>query len=420
MEHTADNSKNTTRSFLHKTARAFAVLIGFCLVCGMAACGGTQPDTEGAVSEAETDTGEPMTTEEGKGETQEEKETTAEEPETTTEERETEPQAETADAAVKQVRDTEYETLIAGGLSKEELEFVLAYGPQEIPEQGFRDEDYVSLLNSLCMASEENAEGSMIEVYGVDAEWNGMYSLADVNRMFRSFTDRQLAEGDDTLSGYNVRVEGDAVIFAGASIGRVSNAAVTSAVYTEEEMEICYNYETRTNGMAAEGIPKKEETRKALLKPGADGRYQIVRIEAAGGREAEAAGAGEQETTGPAAADTQGFPAGVYFSADPSGGSFRGSLTVDPAGVAVYMEWSGGTGEGYETIYQMAADRAASVSDGVAAYVLQFREENEFRLTDDGREVTAHSESGEDRILYYNAGQGTLQEEDGFLWAPEE
>ena len=256
MEHTADNRKNTTRSFLRKAARAFAVLIGFCLVCDTAACGGTQPDTEKAVSEAdaakegqEADKKAQVTTEEGKRATQEEKET-AEEPETTTEERETEPQAETADAAVKQVRDTEYETLIAGGLSKEELEFVLAYGPQEIPEQG--------------------------------------------------------------------------------------------------------------------------------------------------------------------------FPAGVYFSADPSGGSFRGSLTVDPAGVAVYMEWSGGTGEGYETIYQMAADSAASVSDGVTAYVLQFREENEFRLTDDGREVTAHSESGEDRILYYNAGQKTLQEEDGFLWAPEE
>ena len=34
---------------------------------------------------------------------------------------------------VKEVQDVEYETLIAGNLTKNELQFVLAYGPDEIP-----------------------------------------------------------------------------------------------------------------------------------------------------------------------------------------------------------------------------------------------------------------------------------------------
>lgn len=219
----------------------------------------------------------------------------------------------------KEMQDSEYETLIAGNLTKEELQFVLAYGPQEIPEQGFQSQDYLNILNSLCVASEENVDGLMIESYGPDANWRNQYSVSDVNRMFYSFTDYQLAEGDSVLSGYNVQVQGNAVVFAGASINRTSNAVITSASYTAEEMEIYYTYDYITDDMAMDGIPQKTENKKAVLKPNADGLYQIVTIEVVQeqaqeeyARDAEALGGQEaEEPMSETTAEDVGFPVGT-------------------------------------------------------------------------------------------------------------
>ena len=50
----------------------------------------------------------------------------------------------------QEVKEEDYPNLIAGNLTREELEFVLAYGPQEIPSQGLSREEAREILNNLC------------------------------------------------------------------------------------------------------------------------------------------------------------------------------------------------------------------------------------------------------------------------------
>lgn len=108
------------------------------------------------------------------------------------------------------------------------------------------------------------------------------------------------------------------------------------------------------------------------------------------------------------------FPAGQYFSM--SDGSYRGTLTIDSVGIAVCEELSGGTGQGREIMYKMAADDTATAPDGMTAYSLQFIEGNEIQLTDSGREVTGHLDSGDDWGLYYDANTRTIQDTYGATW----
>lgn len=105
------------------------------------------------------------------------------------------------------------------------------------------------------------------------------YSAEDLNRMFLSFTDYQLKEGDNTLGSRDVSVSGDIVTYGPTSTGAVAGAEITSAAYTEEEMEIYYTYSFINTGMAESGIPEKVVEKRAVLKPDETGMYQIVKIE---------------------------------------------------------------------------------------------------------------------------------------------
>lgn len=310
--------------------------------------------------------------------------------------KEEEEKEETLPTTEKEVQDTDYETLIAGNLTKEELQYVLAYGPQEIPEQGFQNRDYLDFLNAFCDAAGRN-EG-MIEYYGTNANWVPQYSVSDINRMFRSFTDYQLQEENNKLSEYHVQVSGDIVSFAPASTGKTANAVITSASYTEEEMEICYTYDYITTDMGREGIPKKVENKKAILNKNQDGQYQIIKIEIVESQTGEEMEVPETESSQEESAEAAGFPAGKYSYVAMAGGSRR-SLTVEESGIATLVQWSSATGKGSEQTYQMSVDHTSAVPEGVTAYLLQ---------SQDG---------AVSMTLYYNAEQGTLEDiTNGFIW----
>ena len=77
-----------------------------------------------------------------------------------------------------------------GGLNKAELLYVLAYGPKNIPEQGFTEESLVFIMNSLCQGTNENRE-PYFSALGWDEQSRGIYAATDVNRYISSFTDFQ-------------------------------------------------------------------------------------------------------------------------------------------------------------------------------------------------------------------------------------
>ena len=180
--------------------------------------------------------------------------------------------AEPEEPEVREMTESDYEELIAGNLTKGELEYVLAYGPDEIPEQGFEPIDYVYLLNQLC----QGTQTGLIEDYGPDSQYRSQYSLEDVNRLFSSFTDFQFAEG--SYEG-NVSVEGDAVCFFPATLNFTAEAEITAAQYTDDEMNLYFTYHRSLYDEGA--LTETRSDKKAVLRPTAEGEYRIVKIEAA-------------------------------------------------------------------------------------------------------------------------------------------
>ena len=113
-----------------------------------------------------------------------------------------------------------------------------------------------------------------------------MYSVNDINRIFASFSNYQFTVNHyQNQNNGGVYIEGDSQIFSPATLNWSSSATVTSAKYTDKEMDICFTletlysekYEETTNTLqynVSETIDKK-----AILEPDEMGKYRIVRIE---------------------------------------------------------------------------------------------------------------------------------------------
>lgn len=253
--------------FLHTVAgKVTAAVVGLCVVSGAAFYGVSQmnsndqaPVTE-VIAEPESAT-EALTEQIPETEVTEEQEETAELP------------------TVKELEETDYETLIAGNLTKEELQFVLAYGPTEIPEQGFQDSDYTMLLNMLCCSPAE-ANKNFIADYGVNNDYQSQYSVTDVNRMFSSFTTYQFTEeNDNDAEAYGINVDGDMIKFIPATSSVMASTVITSAQYTEQEIEIYFTYEFINSDMLSQGMANETIEKKAVLHPDETGMYRIAAIE---------------------------------------------------------------------------------------------------------------------------------------------
>lgn len=290
------------------------------------------------------------------------------------------------------MQDGDYTNLIAGNITKEEMGFVLGYGPQEIPEGGFTEEDYRNFLNCFCAASSDY--GGPIESYGVDENWVPGFSLDDVNRLFASFTDYRFTEENDDNEEFGIDVEGNEIRFAPASLSYTAEAEITSGEYTASEMTLYYTYERNSMG----GDPSSQTVRrKAVLTPAQDGLYRIVRIEEMDDASDSGESGGDTAEQNNQAEET-GFPAGDYSYVALAGG-LRTSMTVEPSGAVTIREMSSYNGETTTTTYQMSVDNTATVSDGITAYVLK------------------SVDGGEDREITYDAAQGILYDVTyGFEW----
>lgn len=281
MRHTAEGSAKTAaktvakNGFLHTVAgKAVAVIACACIAGGViygASTMAQQPaETEIAVQETEEAA-----------------------PERT-------PEA-TPEPTARELSEAEYPELLAGQLTKEELEFVLAYGPNKIPEQGFTPSDYTNLINSLCQGSD--SENGAIENYGTNEQWESQYSIGDINRLFSMFTDYRLAEGNEPSEMF--RISGDTLVFFPATLSYTAAADITKTEYTDGELDIYYTYvhNSYENG-------ESTSFKKAVLMPNEDGVYQIVRIEEAG----QPTGTPAAETTPEAGGIADGAAIGELYA----------------------------------------------------------------------------------------------------------
>lgn len=235
----------------------------------------------------------------------------------------------------KEVKDSDYSSLIAGNLTKEELEYVLAYGPEEIPAGGFSMEDYMRILNTLCEPSERT--GGPVQYYGATPDYMSQYSVKDVNRLFESFSDLQFTEENDVERGDygDVNVDGEKIMFWAATENHVREATITSAEYNSEEMELYYTY-----SRGAYGDDGYTAEKKAILKPNSEGLFKIVSIEEI----SREAWDGSRPTQQKKETVKEDIPTGSYSYVAPVGG-LRAFMTIQSSGAVRMDTLMSGTGE---------------------------------------------------------------------------
>lgn len=202
---------------------------------------------------------------------------------------------------VREMTDEDYPNLIVGNLTKAEMEYVLAYGPTEISEQGLEQMDYINALNTLCQGYEEigmesEDQKSPIESYGYDSQYRSKYSVNDVNCLFSSFTDYQFTEENHGANEWNIQVEGEVLYFFPATLNFTATANITSAEYTDNEMTLYFSYDRSLYDLGQ--TKKTHANKKAILHANAEGKYRIVRIE-------ESETEPDQETSSSATTDHQ-------------------------------------------------------------------------------------------------------------------
>lgn len=258
----------------------------------------------------------------------------------------------------KEVKDSDYSSLIAGNLTKEELEYVLSYGPEEIPNGGFSMEDYMRILNTLCEPSERT--GGPVQYYGSTPDYMPQYSVKDVNRLFESFSDFQFTEENDVEQGDygDVNVDGEKIMFWAATENHVREATITSAEYNSEEMELYYTY-----SRGAYGDESYIAEKKAILKPNSEGLFKIVSIEEIS-REALD---DSQPTQRKKETVKEDIPTGSYSYVAPVGG-LRASMTIQSSGAVRMDTLMSGTGEQDSISYTI---RKGSEAYGGVLYTLK-------------------------------------------------
>lgn len=169
------------------------------------------------------------------------------------------------------VTDTDYPDLIEGSLTKEELEFVFAYGPETLTEQGLSEGDYLMFLNCWCQASEP--AGQFITFMGQDANYRHGYAVEDINRYLSSFTEYRFTEDNDSDTPYGNDVNGDTIWIMPAELSFEAKASIVDASYIEDTMTVHFSYEKNSY---ENGLTMTDKT--ATLKKNANDKFQIIAI----------------------------------------------------------------------------------------------------------------------------------------------
>ena len=181
----------------------------------------------------------------------------------------------------KEMEDGDFASLLAGGFTRQELEQLLAYGPETLDEEGIEGMDLLLTVNAMCQSCEDlPPETQYIGYLGYDAQYVSRYVLADVNRALYLFTDFQLspentgANGGDYFVTY--RVEGEALCFSPATINYDGDTEITAARYTPEEMILEYTWHRTYYDMGQKDVTLQK---RAVLTPDAEGKFRIRTIE---------------------------------------------------------------------------------------------------------------------------------------------
>lgn len=185
----------------------------------------------------------------------------------------TEPVVEETTEPYVEVANNEFSKLLQGGVTKEQLKFILAYAPAIMTQSGPTDQQ----LDNMCVYMASGIGGYEDKLLDRETDYNAnaIYKLKDINNMFSVITDKKFARGNSEI----VKVKGNTATIVMATPTDLKKTKILSAKYTSKEMRIEYKVTTKINHYEEEPyVETKSEKRIAILKKQASGKYKIVEI----------------------------------------------------------------------------------------------------------------------------------------------
>ncbi len=189
-------------------------------------------------------------------------ETEIEEPEETVEEEE--------EVAIP-VTDNMYPELLEGGLTKDEFQYVLAYGLEEYPGENLSYEVTMNILDYLIMGWYNGAPMFEREL---DEQYRSGYDLSKINRMFSVFTNTQINENTSQA----IEVIGDTFWMFPADLSWSSEATIKEANYTDDEMKVLYHFHKEQEDMSNGNIEITDTDKTAILRKDENDKFRVVDI----------------------------------------------------------------------------------------------------------------------------------------------
>lgn len=156
----------------------------------------------------------------------------------------------------------DFAQIMEGELSQAELEYVLAYGPESIPSEGFTEDSLVFVMNSLCQGTDGNGK-QYLNAQKWDDQSRGIYAASEVNRFISSFTEFQYP--------------GDTVALYISTLNYEASAHIYGSKFTSmgEEIDVGFQYHKVKYD---DGEQTTDTDKVAVLKPTASGKYRITEI----------------------------------------------------------------------------------------------------------------------------------------------
>ncbi len=181
-------------------------------------------------------------------------------------------------SAPRELRDEEYSQLISGNLTREDLQYLLAQGPQTIPEGGFAElteQDQLMVLIPLLEGNEGESGYHAIRNYGSTENGQMLFSAEDVRRILSA-----LPSGEKLLDALSFSEDGQYVETSLPSTQTTIYATINSTEYNESQKEIRvhYTYDYHKTDMPQLGNDYVQD-KIATLTPDETGRYRITKIE---------------------------------------------------------------------------------------------------------------------------------------------
>ena len=175
----------------------------------------------------------------------------------------------------KAVTDDQYPQLLEGGLTKEQFQFALAYGPDSMKNGNISKKAISELVFRIATDGERNQIG--IAKTGTNGRGSDLYNLSEVNNFISVFTAHPFEEKDND-SMQRQKVVGDQLEIVIAEPADSQYAEILNATLKGDKLTVNYQVENvRIDEETGEDV-STVENRVAVLQKTETGKYRVMDI----------------------------------------------------------------------------------------------------------------------------------------------